>query len=276
MYIISKKKNKNKKDDVDLDYITAKISESKQYLKYKNKVSTQSLIIMSATALASLTLALVIFLPIFQIKLELFGETIATKNFSFFDNYQDVKNNYNQSSNQFTDITSNNLLATLLIIAGMAILSLIYAYFFNFRPSDLDERTKKMFIYAKTNNYKYLNSETICGMVLISIVIFICTIINSKNAEFNFDGGDMPYTVTQIDNYLYYNFDNSALSFKVFLNNFKFCNGVSGYIAVPIISLICSIALYGFWQYSKWQLKKDINAEKIDVSENAETNTNAQ
>ena len=236
-------------------------------------MSAQAFISLAVAFLFSLTLILFIFLPVFQIKFELERETVAAKNFSLWENYKNVKNHYNKNINHFTDISSTALLIYLIIMAGTAILTCVGSFLREFRPADAEERAKKIFIEAKTDSYKYLERERIYGILFLGVCALIVTAIQSKNAEYKITSS-IPFTVTEIDNYLYYSFEDSSLTCKVFLNFFKFCNGVSEYLAIPIITFSFACILYGFWIYSKKQLKKEIQAEKIEGSEEPATAEN--
>lgn len=264
-----KNKPKNEKIEEEAKQLDKTITETKQHLKYKNKIYIHLIIHTVSVVLILLYLLLMICLPIFQIKVDILGEKIVIKDFSFIDTANTLKKEYNASSNSFTDLDSKSFnISTKLGIAAIIILMIveIFLSLVLYREKDV----KDFYIEAKQNKkigiFKIIDIILDIVMLLIPIIIYIL----GKNAEYKFKS-DIPLTATPLDNYIYYYKNSGELAFRVYQNDFKFCNGVSGYIAIPIICFVVGLIMYIVGQYLKHKLIAEISNEKLDELQTVNT-----
>ena len=235
--------------------------EANQHLKYKKKITLQILITGLGYILLSASIILLIVLPVFQIKYKLLDLTVGTKNFSLIDTYADIKNAKNEGF--YTDIKFNYIATPIILIVAAAILILLQL--FDIIPFDRKNDIVNTFVDSKINKKKYLDRASLIWFIVLSGA-FIFEIINLITAEFKYTS-NIKYTSQSIDNIIYYYNPDGSLAFKVFQNDFKFCNGVSGYIAIPIILFTVGFVLYFMGQHLKRSLINEISKETADKSQ---------
>jgi len=271
------KKNtiKEQKIEEETQKIKNALTDKNQYLKYKKKITIQTLIDSLSLIFICLYFIFLIFLPIFQIKIEILDETIYIKNFSFFNNYEDVKNAYDKSANHYTDISNTSNIISIVSYSIIIVWSIIMILKETISAiiRDNEQNAEKIFCKIKANKKDYFDIITTICVILAPIILPLLEALLAMNAKAQIESNSH-YTVTQIENYLYYYFDDGTLMCKVFLNNFKFCNGVSWYIAIPIILFVCTSILEVINIVMKHKLIEEISNENLDEPQTAETATN--
>lgn len=263
--IYSRIKNKEnlKREQGYTMQLTSALSQSDFYLKYKNKVTLQAFIFWAAGILLSLSLILIVYLPVFQVKTELLGITTVSKSFSFFDNGIAVQSSYNESFKCFTDIEPLVLIFVIAILTALAVFIPVSSFFYNVKTFDSKLRTEKFIIKTKTNRLTYPDLETYPWGYLACIAILIACSVVCKNAEYNFTSEIPYYTVKDINNCICYYTNDGVLILKVFQNYFKEFNAISPLIALPIIIFIASVGLYAVGVFIKNKTKNEILNEEI-------------
>ena len=275
---IAIKKNKNnlnkaKEDKAKLAYT---LSQTKQHLKYKKAVNIQTLLAVAVYILTVLGITLFIFLPIFELKIELLDEEIYTQSFSYYDAFAVLKDEYNESLNHFTDIGEDILSMALFFPYLGAIIDLVFVFFFDLKSTmSSDERTVKLFTEVKisganANNPRIFN-KSLASLVVFMVAYFIM-IMTAHSARFKLTS-DLPYTIETIGRYSYYSIDGNVL-FRVYQNNFVFWNGVSGLIALPIICFVVAIALFITKAVLAGKLMEQIKNEEVSGFEKTTESSN--
>lgn len=266
LMIISNKKNKNKinKAKEDKTKLAYTLRQTKQHLKYKKAVTIQTLIAVADYIFVVFGITLFIFLPIFELKIELLDKEIYTQSFSYYDAFAVLKDEYNESLKHYTDISKDFLSMALILPCLGAIIELVVFYPFALKSTmSSDERTFKLFTEVKINSTN--NNPRVFNTSIVSIVMFILVygmaIGNAHNVEYKFIS-DIPYTIETVGRYSYYYIDGNII-FRVYQNNFVFWNGVSGLIAIPILCFVGSIALLVINYILTYTLKKEILKEEI-------------
>lgn len=267
-----KNANREQKIEEETQKIKNALTDNNQYLKYKKKITIQTLINSISFILVCLYFIFLIFLPIFQTKIEVLDETLYKKNFSFIDNYEDVKNAYNKSANNYTDVSNITNIISVVVYSILTAWSIIMILkeIISAIIRDNEQNAEKIFCKIKADKKDYLDITTTICVFLAPIILPLLDALLAMNAEVQIES-DSHYTITQIGNYLYYYYDNGELMCKVFLNNFKFCNGVSGYIAIPIILFICSSIFEIINIVMKRKLVAEIQNEKLNEPQTVET-----
>lgn len=245
------------------------IEIKKLHLKYKNKFLKQIIINIFSSLLISLGIIFLLYLPIFKIEYELFDIKIGETNFSFYDNYIAVKNALNNAAHIYTDIDKSTLLTIIIFATISAILiSLDISDIISIKKYNSDNALSD-FLDAKIDKKNFLDGSNLFFIVLaFGAIIF--GILKCRSSKY-----DLPenatFNIEQIDNYLYYYSTSGGSSFKVFQNNFKFCNGVSALIILPIICSVVGIILFIISRYLKNKLVAEIQNEKLDEPQTVET-----
>ncbi len=268
MIAIYNKKNKNKLTDEEQKIKNA-ISITNQHLTYKNEITKQTVISNFGAILITLGMLFIIFLPIFQIKYEVLDVTIAEKNFSLINTFFSLINKHNKKTGQYTDVDIEDGMFTIVcyclsLFIVLCIGGIVLSIFFN-----TNKKAEKVYIAIKTDRKGFIDKYAFV-QVLVCILLIFFTIFKFANAEYKVSD-KTEYTIKTIDNFLYYYTNNGELAFKVYQNDFKFCNGVSGYIAIPIICFVVGLIMYIVGQYLKHKLIADISNEKLDEPQAVET-----
>lgn len=239
------------------------------HLKYKNKFLKQIIINIFSSILLSLGIIFLLYLPIFKIEYELLGIKIGETNFSFYDNYIAVKNALNNAAHIYTDIDKSTLLTIIIFATLVAIIMTVDITDIALIKKYNSDNALSDFLDAKIDKKEFLNrSEVVCVLIAFGAIIF--GILKCRSSKY-----DLPenatFNIEQIDNYLYYYSTSGGSSFKVFQNNFKFCNGVSTLIILPIICSVVGIILFIISRYLKNKLVAEIQNEKLDEPQTVET-----
>jgi len=190
-------------------------------------------------------------------------------------NYEDVKNAYDKSANHYTDISNTSNIISIVSYSIIIVWSIIMILKETISAiiRDNEQNAEKIFCKIKANKKDYFDIITTICVILAPIILPLLEALLAMNAKAQIESNSH-YTVTQIENYLYYYFDDGTLMCKVFLNNFKFCNGVSWYIAIPIILFVCTSILEVINIVMKHKLIEEISNENLDEPQTAETATN--
>lgn len=256
------KKQDNGETERTVKKLTSVLENSRQHSKFQKLITLRA--IFSAAFTISLFSCLLSFmlLPVFQIKLELFGVVLSTKNFSALSNLIDLYNETNEELCYFTDANKWEQIATFMVTGGTLILVCVHTYL-QFYPFNSEKRTLGYVVCEKANldNRAQTFEYNVLILIAISIGLQIYTIINYKNAEYNFTS-ELPYSIAESGRYLIYS-NQDGFILKVFQNDFKYCNGVSGYLAITIILLALAIAAFAASLVLKNKLKKQIAKEEI-------------
>lgn len=273
-YVSTKKERQEEEKNKELNIALAEaLNKSKQHLQYKKPMKLLLLIRLAKSLFFALTLVLLFFSPIFLSKTELLGVTVEEHSFSAYESFMILKSVWKQKEqNIFADANYDLLLITLifisayLVIVGLSIIGRLIAIF---NGDEYAFDTFKEMRTCKSQNFGGDLSDFAFGCIIECAIIGlqIFTVFNCKNAEFKLES-DFPIIIKDLGNqYLgYYNVDGDLL-FKVFQNDFVFCNGVSGYIAFPIIFFVIAVVLCALNIYLKKKLIREIKNEIIELPE---------
>lgn len=253
---------KNKKTEEE---ITKTLERTGQHLKYKKRISVRALIIALAGTFYLLTIIFLYFLPVFQIKTSLEGITLFKQNFSIYENYRDLSSNYNASAHKYTDMDPTIFLILSLFCAFIVIGAIID---WCSACQNAEKRAIKTFRRIKTYNRIPGRSAALQDFY-VSIIILILLIVFCKFAEYKVTGD---ITAEDTGRYLYYYFSDGRLALSVYKNNFHFCNALSEYFAIPVISFICATVLSVIGYSQKKKITRDVLAEKLPEGEEPDSN----
>lgn len=229
--IIKLKKNADKVKP-EKDKLTTALTKTKQHLKYKKEVSKITLISLLSYGMLCLSVIFFAFLPVYQIKTELLGETIEIQNFSIFDGFKKLASSKNGGV---------FMLLFLIICVGLPLFSAVTRlYSIGLKnTTNSDERTLRTFVDEKVIHIKYYPN---LGSQVFNYITDIALPTVGPFALFKF-----------VD-------DNGINSY------FTMCNGVSGLIALPIITFAISLILLVVECIFKDKLQKEILKEEVSVS----------
>ena len=243
---VSQKKNKqkleaNKENDLAL---TEALNQSGQHLKYKPDVKVIVWVNLAIIFLCVLITLFMIFLPIYQVKIELFDETLATKDFSLYENYKALKmeGDYTESTVIGFLILFPALMPLLMILMMMIAIIRRRKVYFDMGHASLNA-FKSIQLYNSVSihdNSSLPYSDWSVGAVILSIAV-----------------------VFQIA-------ASYAMKNATVLNDMSLCNAVSGYIAIPIICFLVAVALVVVHFYLLKDLKAKIKGEAVELPKTEE------
>ena len=272
----SLKKNKDKFQKIKDNKIQLEntLNQTKQHLKYKNRVAVISCLSVASATLFMLIIAFILFLPIFQIKYELLGINLYTNNFSFLDNCLDLINEDNSALNFYTDVGSNFYINIFFFLLP-AIWRLVSCRSDDFKKTfDTEVRTVRTFTEIKVDTKKskdWLFELFFIYIFLILILSMLIIMCKYRKPEFGFLS-DTTYTTEIIGRYIYYS-ENGKLVARVYQNNFKYFNGFSAYFAIPVVCFAVDVLLNIIKYVLNNKLKKEILKEEIIQVENTAENS---
>ena len=215
---------------------TQALQKTKQYLKYKKDIKLIYFVNVGICLLRGLTLIGLLFLPIFQIKAEVLGITLTKKNFSLFDNYPIIKENFIPKLGFWTMIAA----------LAIAVFGFVICVSFDFGKVCYNGDTSALNIFKNVWFYNRMENKTTehrwggqkydvpqYWEIVVGVLLLIIEI----------------YAMRQLDE----------------PNNFTLCNGVSGYLALPIISFFATIGLVVLSYRLQKNLKTKIKNEVVDL-----------
>ena len=264
MFILNKKKAK--KDEIKNQSKLIKISNTlaytKQHLKYKSTVTIQSALTVTANVLLIICAVLMIFLPIFKIKLELLDIDLYERNFSFFDNFMTILKEETSSTDARVDAQIIDQVIIFFFFVLFAVMFVVDSLK-EFKPFNEERRAENVFKEVRLNKrvpVAYYGFYERIFIFAVFVALFGGIIYKNIHAEWQYISDTVPIT-QQVDRYLYYYEPDGRFLFKVFQNDFKFFNEISGIIAIPIIIFVIALVLYVVCMCLRMKLKKDILKE---------------
>lgn len=99
---------------------------------------------------------------------------------------------------------------------------------------------------------------------LLFVIIQMVTVFMFRDFKYNFSS-NIPFTTSNIGNYIEYTSTSGDFLTRVYLNNFKFCNAVSPQIAIPIIVFALGVILFIIATIMKVKIKNRILNEESPI-----------
>lgn len=254
--IIANKSGKAKKLQEDKTALLARLQETKQHEKYKKIMTIQTCMKIACYIIFILSIIFFIFLPVFKIKYsEKVGDETITleRNFSLYGCFADI---WNEPTGDWHKVDADKTMLLVLFVIFTAALMVMTLCLVVKKVRALSD-AGRMEYYANLK-FKLWETESPLLQFVVMIIPSIYTIIACKNAKYDFSS-DLSYTIINTGKYLLYEGENFI--FSVYQNDFKLCNGVSGYLAVPIIFFVLGASLVALNLYINYKLRQKILSE---------------
>ena len=267
---IKRRKASIQQDKQNVNKLSNTLAATGQHLKYKKLIDIQVLLFLACGICLIISVILLYFLPLFQIKTE-----FSTKSFSIYDNFTALKGEENEKMRYYTDVDPS-IQSMAFVFSVLALIWFIVDVAFTLYPFNSTKRAERFFINVKAKRVPkgLFYNLTTWQFYALTIVVQLVMIFVFKNQKYNFSS-NIPFTTSNVGNYIVYTSTSGDFLIRVYQNNFKFCNAVSPQIAIPIVLLVLAVILFIIATILKVKIKDRILKEELPaIEEKTQTQTN--